>query len=93
MSNFDNFLCDRNEDIDDAAFELLKSLVIEPEKFEWNQSIIGPIVDYTEGLLANNKIDICHPFYEGEDESPCFESSDCNRENCPYKKLEKAKVK
>ena len=90
---FDNFIDNKNDNIDCAAFDLLGLLASSgpdiPEydpPVEWDMEIIGNLVDYAEHLLAEKGIAVCHPFFEGDDETPCYLGKDCKRTNCLFRK-------
>lgn len=86
--NFDGFLCNKNDDIDNAAYELLCSIAAN-EKVDWDMQIIGQLVDYTEGLLLKHGYDTCHPYYEGDTEIPCYLGKDCEYKDCVLRQYEK----
>lgn len=89
---FWRFLEGKNDNIDCTAFDLLGLLVSSgadiPEHdspIEWDMEIIGDLVDYAKHLLGEKDIAICHPFLEGEDETPCYLGKDCKRTNCMFR--------
>ena len=91
-TDFFRFLESKNDNIDCAAFDLFGLLASSgvdiPEHdspIEWNMEIIGDLVDYAEHLLAEKGISVCHPFLEGEDETPCYIGKDCKREDCLFR--------
>ena len=90
---FENFICNKNDDIDNAAFNLLCTIVTTSEYYngdcpeiEWNMETIGQLVDYAENLLIKSGYNTCHPFYEGDEETPCYLGEDCERTDCPFRK-------
>lgn len=82
---FEDFLCDKNDEIDNAVFEAIAAMAPRGEEpAEWDQHYIGEIADYIEGIMEKNKLHNCHPAYVGEDEEvPCYRSEDrCKW--CPF---------
>lgn len=80
---FEAFLMERNDVIDNSAYELLSALAA--KDIEWNMAQIGAVTDATEGVLAESGVEYCHPFYEGDDRTPCVKGSDCKNRACPYR--------
>ena len=78
---FEEILTIRNDAIDNAAFDLLRALAT--TDVEWDMAVIQPVVEAAGAVLDEHKIGICHPFCEGEDETPCVIGADC-KANCPY---------
>ena len=91
MMEFDDFLCEKNDLIDNAAHALICSLVSHnttctEDCLEWNMQHIGAVVMLVERYLAEQGMVCCHPFYEGDDEVPCYRCAGvCEKENCPFK--------
>lgn len=52
------------------------------EPIPWNQELIAEVVSCAEAVLEGLGIYPCHPFYTGEDEQPCYLSTDCKKQNC-----------
>ena len=75
--SFEDFVTARNDEIDNAAHALLCAL--STSDLSWDMEKIGALVDYAEGLLTERGADVCHPFYEGEDETPCIRGADCKK--------------
>lgn len=90
MQKFENFLCAKNDRIDNAAHALLDALLsrdAETEQcVEWNMQHIGEATMLVERYLAEHGQHACHPFYTGEGDTPCYQSEMCLRKDCPYKK-------
>lgn len=92
-TNFDNFLTDRNDIIDNAVYQLILTLTDKTEdELEWDMSIIGDVTLAIESVLARHDITICHPYHE-EDENddnseriPCIDTDTCEHSDCPYKR-------
>jgi hypothetical protein len=86
--NFESYLCDRNDDIDNAAHALLNAIAKNGEdsdkSIEWDMSKIGPLVDAAENILEKNGVKTCHPFYE-EDDIPCINGEDCKNPFCIFR--------
>lgn len=88
-SSFEDFLTERNDEIDRAAFALLCAL--SGSKLAWDMEKIGTLVDSAESLLAERGVDTCRPFYEGDEEVPCISGADCKNPSCVFRaKREKA---
>ena len=91
---FDNFLDSKNDNIDNTAYNLLCLLAtadsevseIESPELDWDMQIIGTLVDYAEELIRGRKIEPCRPFFEGDEEIPCFLGKDCKRKDCLFRK-------
>lgn len=83
---FDEFLCKRNDEIDNAAFDFLKVLY---PKIEWDMSMIGEIEDYANEILAERGMNVCYPYVFGDDEwTPCYNCGcqcECPMEECDEK--------
>lgn len=88
-SSFEDFLTERNDEIDRTAFALLCALSV--SKLAWDMEKIGTLVDSAEALLAERGVDTCRPFYEGDEEVPCISGTDCKNPSCAFRaKREKA---
>lgn len=85
MMNFESYLVNKNDEIDNAAFELINAFVHKgtDTDIEWNMEIIGEVEEAVEDVLTSRCFGICHPFYC--DEVPCYKSEDCGNTNCPFK--------
>ena len=95
MSNhFDEFLCDRNDDINTEAQALLRLLAGFPEDYSeddlpWDIHPIAELVDAAKDILGEIGISICHPFYSGAERTPCYLTDECQCERCLMKTAEK----
>lgn len=90
---FEDYLVEKNDNIDNTAFALLCLLAskdadydIDSPPIEWDMEIIGQLEDYAEKLLKEKYIESCRPFLEGEDETPCYLGNDCKRKDCMFRK-------
>lgn len=89
MKNFEDVLIEKNDEIDNAAYNLAVALVRanNPGEAEailpWDMSIIGEIVDAAEEILQKKGYKTCHPYYCDEGEISCPESGTCSNPNCP----------
>ena len=87
---FEKYLCEKNDRIDNAAFELINALVsksTEPGEtaVAWDMTTIGEVIDMVESYLNKDcKIKTCHPYYAGNNRTPCFKS-DCTTPGCPLR--------
>lgn len=77
MKDAERFLIERNDDIDNAVFAAICSLVHEDEEIEWNMEIIGEIEDKIESMLIKRGIITCHPWYD-EDGNICYKVCRCH---------------
>lgn len=92
--DFEDFMTSKNDEIDNAAYDLLDALARATEGKErytggkvvaWDMEIIGTLVDYADNLLSRHRYNTCHPYYEGEEETPCIDGTDCDKIHCPFK--------
>ena len=95
---FEDYMSERNDQIDNAAYRLLLLMagadenevdeLIEKDNapVEWDMELIGEVVTTAEEMLEKNGYAFCHPFYEGDSETPCFKGKDCVNPNCPFRK-------
>ena len=88
--NFEKFLCNKNDDIDNAAHYLLYVLSSDGE-VEWDMEMIGDLVGCAEKILQEHSIAPCHPFWEGEKRTPCYLGEDCERKECLFRKARRIK--
>jgi len=84
MKDFENYLVQKNDEIDNAAFDLINALQNKGNggEIEWSMEIIGEVTCAVEALLAE-KYDPCHPFHS--DDSPCYMTDECKSKDCPFK--------
>lgn len=86
---FESLLCDRNDEIDNATYALINLIVTNNHEaddgIEWDMQLIGEVEDFIEDLLRKNGVEPCRPYYEGEDEIPCYLGSDCSKK-CEFRK-------
>lgn len=91
-NKFENFLVNKNDRIDNAAFELIDALVDttecdeEESAFEWNMEYIGEVVDLIKSYLSEKGFETCHPYYEDDDRIPCFKGKSCTNACCKMRK-------
>ena len=89
---FEDFLVNKNDRIDNAAFELINALVDPTEydeeetAFDWNMEHIGEVVDMVSTYLEEVGFKVCRPYYEGDDRTPCFKCESCTNEACEMRK-------
>lgn len=78
---FENYLCQKNDLIDNAAFQLLTALV--GQELEWNMEQIAPVVQMVENYVTTVlKRGICHPWFE--DSRPCYLTKSCSNPHCAF---------
>ena len=91
MQNFEDYLCERNDTIDNAAYQLIGVLTAEdpgasleddPAVPDWNMEIIGELVDAAEEIIQEKAGHTCHPFYC--DSIPCYQTGDCKNQYCAF---------
>lgn len=89
VASFNDFLVERNDAIDNAAYGLALEMLHLRDKpdsetaFPWNMEIIGAILESTQGVLASYGYAACWPFRE--EDVPCFQTASCAKNNCPLK--------
>lgn len=90
MQNFEDYLCERNDTIDNAAYQLIGVLTAEdpgasleddPATPNWDMAIIGEVVDAVKEIIIEKVGYTCHPFYC--DEVPCYLTDD---KHCPLRR-------
>lgn len=80
---FEDFLCQRGDEIDNAAFDALYEL--SGRKLEWDISMIRELVEYAKQLLKDKEISFCDPYYEtsdGEHSDEFSEGMPCAIKGC-----------
>lgn len=89
---FEDFLCEKNAAIDEAAYRLITELVTtsvehcDNSEIKWDQRWISEVVMAAERVIEiSMETNVCHPFYSGDDEKPCY-LDDCCTKGCPFKK-------
>lgn len=87
--NFDDFLVERNDELDNAAYELaLKMLGLEnlsdnETKFPWNMEIICAMLERTQSILEEHGYAVCWPYHE--EDVPCYQTATCKKAGCLLK--------
>lgn len=90
MSDFEGFLIERNDKLEQTAHELLWHMThpnAEPSEANgdyklYDMAQIGPLLDAAEEVLENAGINTCRPYYV-ENEVPCYLSGTCSFTPCP----------
>lgn len=89
---FERFLIDKNDLIDNAAYNLIRAIaetgtdLDDEPTIEWEMGMIGEVVDAAKYTLEKDfKIRPCHPYRSGAYEIPCYRS-DCLTTNCPFRR-------
>lgn len=84
-NRFDDFSIEKNDDIDNAAYELLQSLAV--NEIDWDMEMIGDVVEFVKEYLEEKHIPVCHPYYDvtTDKDIPCYRSGDCHVEECPMR--------
>lgn len=79
MRNFEDYLCDRNDLIDNTSYDLICALTAKNHHGDqeedigtpdWDMKIIGEVVDAVEEVLQEKVGHTCHPYYC--EETPCY---------------------
>lgn len=88
---FEDYLCGRNDRIDNACYELICALATTDYRQddaipEWDMAIIGEANDAVKQILHDAAIHICHPYYC--DNVPCYLAGDCDNLYCLFKSRE-----
>ena len=78
MISFEDYLCNRNDAIDNAAYQLICAMTAQ----DWNMEIIGELVDAAEEIIQEKAGHTCHPFYS--DSIPCYQTGDCKNQYCAF---------
>lgn len=79
---FEDFLCDRSDEIDNAAYALLAALV--GCGLDWNMGIAFAPIDAAETELQIVGYDVCRPYYCDENRIPCYRSGTCKNKICMF---------
>ncbi len=103
MTQFEDFWETQNDEIYQAAFELIKAMTRNPD-MEWDVHYIGELVDAAADLLAEAGLEVCYPFYsepvakdnengesgeeEGDGRTPCYPTDECKTADCPMRQRE-----
>ena len=91
MISFEDYLCNRNDAIDNAAYQLIGVLTAEdpgasleddPATPNWDMAIIGEVVDAVKEIIQEKAGHTCHPFYC--DSIPCYQTGDCKNQYCAF---------
>ncbi len=89
MADFDDFLIERNDTLDNAAYDLalemlhLKEQPASESKFPWNMEIIGGILESVQEILQSHRYAVCWPYRE--DDVPCCQTTACTKTDCLLK--------
>lgn len=87
--NFDDFLAERNDELDNAAYGLALTMLgldNQPDRetaFPWNMEIIGAMLENTQDILKEHGYAVCWPYHE--DEVPCCQTASCKKADCLLK--------
>lgn len=84
--DFEVFLTNRNDEIDNAAFQLI--ILLSNKACVWDMELIGDVVDAVLEELRRHGVSSCYPYYEGDESVPCFQGTDCKNPNCPLKRTD-----
>ena len=85
MKDFDDYLCQREDDVDNAAYALL--CAVANRQLDWDLSIIRPLVEEVANILEDLEIGSCVPYYDddGFERRPCYEDEFVECANCPMR--------
>lgn len=92
MSEFEDFLIARNDELEQTAYALLWHMTHPGAEIsemgatwtDFDMAQIGPLLANAEDVLSQSGFPACHP-YCGEDETPCFLTGDCKFSPCPMR--------
>lgn len=81
---FESYVCERGDEIDNAAHELL--CILARSDLEWDIGMIRAVVEEAERALESRGIIACDPFWCGEhgERTPCYKTGDCGGK-CPFR--------
>lgn len=84
LNDFEDFLCDRNDEIDNAAYNLCAVLLGKDAKqleseFPWQMDIVGNITEDVVSILEDHGYPVCWPYYEDTEsgQTPCCATDTC----------------
>ena len=86
--DFEDFLCHKGDEIDNAAYSLAVAMLRsdnetqDNEILPWDISIIRSIVVVAEAILQKNGKESCNPCYI--DEIKCYRIKKCKKHPCPF---------
>ena len=80
---FETVLCERTDEIYNAAYELVKALM-GGEAPEWDMALLGPIAEAAEKIISED-FHTCFPSHNGSEETPCYLTGACKNPCCPMK--------
>lgn len=89
---FEDYLCGRNDLIDNTCYELICALTAADYRQpyqqdnaipEWDMAIIGEANDAVKQILHDMAIHVCHPYYCND--VPCYLAGDCDNPHCLFK--------
>lgn len=81
-NGFDDFLCERADEIDSAALRLLSTLA--DTELTWNAYFASMPLDAAESILRESGIEVCWPYYCDENRVPCYRSGTCKNKVCKF---------
>lgn len=81
---FESYVCERGDEIDNAAHELL--CIMARSDLEWDIGMIRAVVEEAERVLESRGIIACDPFWceENGERTPCYKTGDCDGK-CPFR--------
>lgn len=83
--DFEDHLCERNDFVDNKIYQLVLDLTGKREsELGWDMSVIGDVTDAISAVLETHGMHFCHPYHEGDSETPCYKGCDCPI-NCKFK--------
>lgn len=89
-NKFENYRIHKNQDINDAAKELIKSVAsptINPDAFVWNDDLIAETIEAVMDLFEKYNVHSCRPYNAKLDEDtkiPCYLEACCSGFGCPF---------
>lgn len=92
MSEFEDFLIARNDELEQTAYGLLWRMT-HPKAAasemgvrwtDFDMAQIGPLLEDVEDILGQIGTPSCHPYYD-EAQTPCFMAGNCKFSPCPMR--------
>lgn len=91
--NFDVYLKERNDKIQDAVISFMGTVLRIPEdqlpNISWKKDAVESITNTAERILKILDVYVCRPKYitnnESGDNLPCYATDSCNVTDCPFK--------
>lgn len=80
---FEDFAIQKGEEIEAAFQEFMEKLGV-----TITDTMAGELADNVNDFLSEKGLGICYPYWEGDEETPCFIGASCKVGNCTYLNME-----